>query len=466
VNGEQPGLGAWAGPWLPVALGAATSYFATLQHALRGYSRARLEDALGEGSGPRVDRFDARRDEHLIAAGSVRQIASLFLILSAADIIADWPGLIDKSEPGRTLAVAGILIPVLVILSVLVPTLVSRYAGHRLLAASLPVLSLIRWPFLPLAAALRPLDRLLDSAEGSEQKPDPAVIEEEILDKVAEGEQQGAIEETEKEMIEGVFEFGDARVSQIMTPRTEVVAVPATASPAEAARLMCESGHHRLPVYEGNLDKILGLLFVGDVLRKLAESAPPAPSAPPAGDVRALTRPALFIPETKSLSDLLGEFRKQTVRIAVVIDEYGGTSGVVTDEDLLEKIVGDLPDEGPGGEKERPPISERSATSIDADGRVRLDELNGRLPEPIPESPDYETAAGFVIDRLGHIPRAGEGFRHGPMRFSVLEADERKINRLLIEWGLPPEEKRPTEPTANPEGSAPGNPEGSAPTAP
>jgi CBS domain containing-hemolysin-like protein len=207
-----------------------------------------------------------------------------------------------------------------------------------------------------------------------------------------------------------------------MTPRTEIFGIHADASYEEARRAVVEGGHSRIPVYEESLDHIIGVLYVKDLLRYGPGDA---------FDVRKAMRTPPYVPLTKSLHDLLNEFRANKVQIAIVLDEYGGTAGLATIEDILEELVGEIDDEY--DQPEPAPMNWLDENTLEVDARVHVSEVNEALGVELPEDGDYETIGGFVFSTLGKIPARGEQFAHANLQISVLDAEPRKIRRLRLQ---------------------------------
>jgi CBS domain containing-hemolysin-like protein len=219
-----------------------------------------------------------------------------------------------------------------------------------------------------------------------------------------------------------------------MTPRTDIVAIEADSSPEEARRLIADSGHSRIPVTDGHIDRIVGILYAKDLLQQFGREG--------AGDlrVRQVMREPLFVPETKKLDELQAELQAHKVHIAIVLDEYGGTAGLVTIEDIIEEVFGEIVDEY---EREPPqPIRRAEDGAYVVEARVHINELNHELGLDLPEDEDYETIGGFVLSRLGTIPKEGDVFSEDGLRITVLEAEERRVMRLRIDLAPenPPEE--------------------------
>ncbi len=232
------------------------------------------------------------------------------------------------------------------------------------------------------------------------------------------GEEVGIIERDEKEMISSVFEFGDTMVREVMVPRPDVISMPISIGLDDLLMFIREDGHSRFPVYDGNIDKVVGILYVKDILIKLDDIK--------AGyDLFKLLRPPFFVPETKKLDDLLSEFQKRKQHLALVVDEYGGISGLVTIEDLLEEIVGEIVDEY--DLEEQAPMNQLAENIYSIDARYSISDLEGELNCEL-EYEDSETVGGFVLEKLGRIPQRGESFEEVQGIFQVTEI---KGNRIL-----------------------------------
>ena len=229
-------------------------------------------------------------------------------------------------------------------------------------------------------------------------------------------------------MIEGVIELGDVNVAEIMTPRTDMVSIHFDLSWEEAVQAACESGHTRIPVYNKSPDDIVGILHAKDLLVELAKSKPHERTAWPQ-----LLRKPFFVPETKAVDDLLQEFQRNRNHIAVVLDEFGGVSGIVTIEDILEEIVGEIADEH--DEALIDGIKTLDDHAAEALAMVRISEINERLGLELPDGENFDTIGGFVFHELGRIPNVGEELVWNDVRIKVLEATRRRIDRVRIQFG-------------------------------
>jgi CBS domain containing-hemolysin-like protein len=253
-------------------------------------------------------------------------------------------------------------------------------------------------------------------------------------------------------MIERTLRFHDVTAGQAMTPRGEVIALPASADADEVLRVIEDSGHSRIPVYEETLDRVIGVLYARDLFRYVGKRLNGHDSDD--GQTRAFTlaeivRKPLVVPETKKLSDLLREIQLQKIHIAIVLDEYGGTSGLVTIEDVLEELVGEIADEH---EDDEAPLFDRiDDRHAEADARIEVEEINRLMGLGLPEEDGFETLGGYVTTTLGRIPSPGTTFEHrhngSRVLFTVLDAEPHRVNRLSVE--LAAAEESPGDPEAS-----------------
>ncbi|MFN2515464.1 MAG: hemolysin family protein [Pyrinomonadaceae bacterium] len=308
----------------------------------------------------------------------------------------------------------------------LIPLFISTRDPEGTLLFLLPVIR----PFLPLMAfAADPFHRLFDRSRRKEQEQEAGEEEEEqdpgddIQALIDVGEAEGILEEEEGELIHSILEFGDTRVSEVMTPRPDIVAVPAAATVREARDIMVESKYSRLPAFRDQIDNVEGIIYVRDLLERWAEGNEDGPIAP-------LVRPVYFVPETKAVAELLEEMQKAHVQLSMVIDEYGGVSGLVTVEDILEEIVGEIEDEDIAGE-ELKDIVEDAKGCYDVLGSTEIGKIE-RLFDMEIEADDFTTIAGLVINESGKVPQPGEQLTFHGLDVEVLEADERRIGRLRV----------------------------------
>ncbi|NLX60761.1 MAG: HlyC/CorC family transporter [Phycisphaerae bacterium] len=407
-------------PYYGLALLAASVTLSILSHALRGYSTSRLEQRLSDAGRPdRLERFLDRQE-------SLVHTIAVWRILANASFVAVVVAYLLSEDSAVHWIIGGLMIFLaLVVLSVAVPIACARYNSEWIIVRALPLMDGLRAISTPLLKVLALVDVLVRRLSGAAATDDPDQdLEDELRSIVTEGELEGTLEEDEKTMIENIIEFKDTDVAAIMTPRTEIVALPRTATLTEARDCFTADGHSRMPVYDGTIDAVVGVLYAKDLL---AATAAEGFDRRCAGD---LMRDALFIPETKTLSELLHQFRSACVHIAIVLDEYGGTAGLITIEDIIEEILGDIVDEYDRTEPEE--VRRVSDTVAEVDARARISEVNDELDIELPEDEDYDTVGGFVLSTVGRVPKAGEQIEYRRLVIAVLESDERKIARLRI----------------------------------
>ena len=417
--------------WFVLGLAATgfALFFALTHNAIRSFSRARLEEALQrKGRLRELDRLSRHRHDLLQMTRALHIVS----IVTMAVLIEVWATDRLGATARGWLIGAAVAAVVGVIAGGVIPLAWAHYAAEGVLATVLPACHVCRLLFAPARRVLRVFDTVVRRLAGVPHGAPPASdIEDEIVSAADEGERKGAIQENQKDMIENVIKFKRADASQIMTPRTDIVSIDSSESVEAARQLIAESGYSRIPVTRGNLDTIAGILYAKDLL---------VPATP--ADGRDLTaadvmRKPLFVPETKRLDELLREFQVNKVHIAIVLDEYGGTAGLVTIEDVVEEIVGEIVDEY----EHEPPKSIRRVGDLafEVEARVHIDEVNDELQVDLPEDDDYETIGGFVLSRLGYIPKVGESLDYDGLRITVLEAEERRITRLRIDLTAPTE---------------------------
>jgi CBS domain containing-hemolysin-like protein len=395
---------------------------------LRQFSRTDLGEICERRGKP--DRFAEilrRHDEVALGIEILGAFtAAVGIIAGAAAAQLEWDYTIADSW-AYLVATAAAMGLVLVVVRTWAPWAGARLFAEGFLFHTWPVWRTLAALTLPLAWGARLLDAALHRMVGrTPQDEDDQAIEEEIRTIVSEGHRGGLLEDEAREMIEGVIDLGDATVSQIMTPRTDMHMVKADLPWDEMLAEVIDSGHTRIPVFDKTRDDIVGILYSKDLLPELAggESRVRTP-------FRELLRKPLFVPETKAVDDLLQMFQQLRTHIAVVLDEYGGVSGLVTIEDVLEEIVGEIEDEyDPESVEEIERIDDDTCEAL---GRTHIDEINQAMNLELPEDGDYDTIGGLVFSELGRVPAPGEEVVwQDKVQISVLEASKRKIDRVRI----------------------------------
>src|SRR5882724_6375613 len=308
----------------------------------------------------------------------------------------------------------------------LIPLLISARNPEGTLLFLLPVVR----PFFPLMSFIAdPFQKLFDRSRRKDQETENgAEVPEEddsgdLQALIDVGEAEGILEEEEGELIHSIIEFGDTRVSEVMTPRPDIVAVPETATVREARDIIIQSKYSRLPVYRDQIDNVEGIIYVRDLLQRWADGKENEKIGP-------LIRSVYFVPETKPVAKLLEEMQKAHVQLSMVIDEYGGICGLVTVEDILEEIVGEIEDEDIAGE-ELHEIREEGEGVYEVLGSTEIGKIE-RLFDMEIEADDFTTIAGLVINESGKVPAVGEHLTFRGLTVEVLEADERRIGRLRV----------------------------------
>jgi len=279
----------------------------------------------------------------------------------------------------------------------------------------LPLINAASWLLAPLALPIRGM------FERREKQATPTATDEEVQAYIDVGREEGILEKEEEKLLLSIVDFGDTRVREAMTPRTDIVWIDAAASLDDLADLFARSKYSRLPVARGSIDTVVGVVHVKDTFEALR-----AKQNRPAAE---LLREAYFVPESKKVSELLREFQRRHLWMAIVVDEYGGVSGLVTVEDLLEEIVGEISDEH---EDEREPVTRLGPEVYSVSGRENVATIRELFGEG-PEEGEFSSVGGFLAARLGHIPRRGEVQRESGLLFTVEEADRRRVYRVRVE---------------------------------
>ncbi|MDQ6884415.1 MAG: hemolysin family protein [Candidatus Dormibacteraeota bacterium] len=283
------------------------------------------------------------------------------------------------------------------------------------------------WFMRPVVRVLTAITKVLVRIFGGKaQVKGPFVTEEELKMLVSVGEEEGVLEEEEREMIHGIFEMGDMRVREIMVPRTDLVAIDVTRPVEEAVALVSKHGHTRIPAYERDLDHIVGILYAKDLLRALNHDG--------GKTLREIARKPYFTPESNKVQDVLRDLRKNRVHMAIVVDEYGGTAGAVTIEDIIEEIVGPIQDEYDVGEEDE--IQFISPNEVVLDGRVSVDDVNDLLKLHI-AGEDFDSIGGYVLNQLGAAPKVGATLQVGDAELRVEGVQGTRIKKVRIRSELP-----------------------------
>ncbi len=431
---------------------AARAFFALARSGLVNVRRPRLVELEQKGvTSARVIQRLTENSSQLLATAEVGALFSLVIAASIATLefvpaVAGWLGAWEVVAIPP--ALAGPLAYVIVILLTsmalyifgrLVPEAIGVRHAEKIALASVGLVqlsSVLLSPFVRVAVAL---SNLLSLPLGG-QKRDSAtlVTEEELKTMVDAGQEEGLIEQDEKAMILSVLDFGDTVAREVMVPRIDIVAVEVNTPLREALDVIISAGHSRIPVYRNTIDDIVGILYAKDLLRLLRDNL-----NPPLAQV---LRQPYFTPESKKVSELLQELQSRRVHICIVIDEYGGTAGLVTIEDILEEIVGDIQDEFDAEEPDYVALPDAAGYILDAS--MNLDDVNELMRVQLPTD-ESDTLGGFIYDQLGEVPRAGDTVRYGGVLLEVMEVNERRILKVKATYEQSQDTLRQEEHQAN-----------------
>ncbi|MBI4529545.1 MAG: HlyC/CorC family transporter, partial [Deltaproteobacteria bacterium] len=330
-------------------------------------------------------------------------------------------------EWGEFIAIAVVVLPIAylsLVLGELVPKSVAlRHSERIAFLVARPIDFLSRLASVLVKVLTASTNAVLWLFGGKEAGTATFISEEEVKSLIREGTAKGIFDETEKELIHSVFEFVDTPVKAVMVPRTEIHAVEVNTSPKDVLQSFVESGFSRIPVYEGEVDRVVGVLYNKDIFRAMQEK----------GDfrVRELMHPPFFVPSSLPISQLLKELQRRRIAMAMVVNEFGEIEGLVTLEDLLEEIVGEIRDEY--DREERGPVERLPDGSMVIQGSVLLKDLKSDYGLPFEESADYLTLAGFVLAKLRRIPRGGERVEHNGYKLTIVDMEGRRIVKIKLE---------------------------------
>jgi len=396
-----------------------SAFFSGSETAFVYLQRVRIEHLVENKvrGAKRVSRIIARPEKLLSTVLFGNTLAN-----TAAAAIATALAINFWGEHGVIYATLG-LTAFLLIFTETTPKTVAAQHAERLAMFFARPLTFFSWLFMPFVFVLSWIATAFSRLFGGTAVAKSLASPEEIRAMIALSEKEGAVEEAEADLLHNVFDFGDRPVREVMVPRPEVVSIEQGAKISDFLNLYAESPLSRFPVYQENMDSVVGILSVKDVLMAEAKDAITDDST-----IDELVRPAYFAPESKRINDLFAEMRDKNFRMCVAIDEYGGTAGIVSLTRLVEEIVGPVGDELAEVEKEFEVINEYT---FQVDGGMRIEEVNEEMELDLPEG-DYETAAGFVLCLLGHIPKQNEQFRYKGLKLVITEMRGRKIEKILL----------------------------------
>ncbi|MCS7234607.1 MAG: hemolysin family protein [Armatimonadota bacterium] len=401
-------------------LAGVAAFFSLAEVALPRANRQRLRQLSEQGQlraavALRLLEVPARTLSTLRAGHALASVGAAVVL--ASELVARWGAV------GAWLAFAASAVVLLVVAEALPRTVAVRWPDAVALWCAVPV-RVVGWLVAPLVALVGMVARGVGWPLGLRVSPHAPLSQQEDLDLLARMEEaNGGLAEGEREMIHSIFEFRETLVREIMVPRVDVVAVRHDAQLPEIVELVLEEGHSRIPVYRETIDHIVGVVHVKDLFRYLRDGQAQVTA-------EEVMRPAYYVPETKKVSELFQEMRQNKIHLAVVVDEYGGTAGLVTIEDVLEEIVGEIRDEYDVEEREPLVMLDEHTALVDA--RMHLEEVNERLGLDLPVG-EVDTLGGFVYSRVGHVPQQGEQITYDGVTIRVEELEGQRIARLRVQ---------------------------------
>jgi putative hemolysin len=420
---------------LIVVLVLLNGIFAATEIALVTLRRSRIQQLIEEGNrgAIRVQRLKANPGRFLaviqVGINFLGFLASAFAAVSlvdgAADVFGQF-GPIARAAEGIALVVVTILLTLFtIVFGELVPKQIGLAHAERVALSTGRLMEFLGTVFGPLVGALTLVTKYVSRLFRADVPADERISSEELRLIIEQGGEQGILEAEEEQMIHAVIELGDQRVHEVMVPRIAMVTLRADATIGEAIDEIVAEGHSRIPVYEETVDEIVGIVYAKDLLPFLKASAPEPPQ------LRSLLRTPVFVPESMTVDDLLHELQRRKVHIAIVLDEYGGTAGLVTIEDLLEEIVGEIQDEY---DVEEPMIVKLSDDEARVDGRASVDDLAEIFETHVPleDEDEYDTVGGLIYHRIGGVPKPGDQVSVDGLTLTVETTDGRRVSKVLV----------------------------------
>ncbi len=399
---------------------AITAFFCSSETAFLSLQRVRLEYLVGtEVKGARrVAAMIAKPDKFLAVV-----LLGINLANTAVAALATYLAISLWGDQGIIIATIFVTITILIFAETTPKTFAAQHAEKLAILYARP-LGLVSWLLTPFVLGLSRIAAGLAKIIGMTPIPRSLASEEEIRTMISVGHKEGTVAEHEAKLLHKVFDFGDRPVDEVMVPRPEVVAIEQGSNLADLLALYAEKPLSRFPVFKDSMDNVVGILSVKDVLMALAKGTVSEES--PVDD---LLRPAYFAPRTKHIDELFAEMRDDNYRMCVVVDEYGGTAGIVSLSRLVEEIVGEVGDEMAGVEKDYEVINEYT---FQIDGSMRIEEANEEMELDLPEGDDYETVAGFILSLLGYIPKSNERLGYRSLKIVIMEMRGLKIEKILL----------------------------------
>ncbi len=423
-------------PWEYVGVGSCiifSAFFSGSETALTSLSPSRSHQILDEGG--RKARllelwinFPNRILTTILIGNNLVNIAASALATDLANRVF---------QHGGVAAAIGIMTFLILIFGEVVPKTFARHNAHVIAIPIMRILYLFYYFFFPLTWLLVKFTRgVIEITGGAASRKGPFVTEDDISYLISLGKREGVIGTEKEKLLSSIFEFSDIMVKEVMVPRTDIVALDVETPNDQIVQFLTSSRHSRVPIFQDHLDNIDGILYVKDVFKNLRKDQITI------GSLKDLMRTPYYVPETKKISELLKEFQKRKLHLAIVVDEFGGTSGLATLEDILEEIVGDILDEH---DVDRALVKVVGIDRLMADARIPLRDLEDYIDVKFPEEKDYETLGGFVTDTVGKVPKPDTQIIWGNYQFKVKDADEKKVKRVEIFKRTDPTKKESTK---------------------
>lgn len=401
--------------------------FALIEEALHHFSHPKLLGSIGSAElRTQYAEWLKHIETHWVVARLLKQIVLLLALFFCAMLAADETG---KLTLVQLAIVSGIVYCTVLVFNRIIAHYFGSTRAETILLFTLPWLDLLRVPLWPLLAIVR-LGWKQATRMFGEAKPHESDLEAEIIHIMEQAQTHGVLDTDDKSRIERLIDFKDSVVEEVMTPRTDMISVEVNTPLTDAMQISVASGYTRLPVYEGHRDHVVGVFNTRDILPLFVDIASRVPELPA---IRDIMREPFFVPEGKDLGDLLDQMRKTKVSMAVVLDEYSGTSGLITIEDIMEEIVGPIHDEFDSEPPEEERVQQVDEMTWDVDARLSVDDANERMNLSLPEEEDFETVGGFLFFAFGSIPKKGDMIETHGCRFTVLESEARKITKVRVQ---------------------------------
>lgn len=397
-----------------------TAFFCSSETAFLSLQKIKLEHMISNGSrNAKSVASMIEKPEKLLSV----VLLGINLANTAAAALGTMLAISIWGDEGIIYATILVTVVILIFAETTPKTFATQHA-ERLVILYIRPLGFISWLLTPIVSGLSWITNRMANILGGIPEPKSLASADEIRTMISVGRKEGTVEADEARLLHKVFDFGDRPVREVMVPRPEVVAITEGSKLSDLLSLYAERPVSRFPVYRENMDNVIGILSVKDVMMALAKGATTEESL-----IDELTRPAYFTPESKRIDVLFTEMRDNNYRMCVIVDEYGGTAGIVSLSRLVEEIVGEVGDEMTKVEKEFEIIDEYT---FQIDGGMRIDEVNEEMQLDLPEDDEYETVAGFILNLLGHIPKINERLLYKGLNMVITEMRGLKIEKILL----------------------------------